>query len=61
MPIDSPKIHTIAWSAMVLGFVKKKKARVTWKRQREVRIVLADMSAMSAVHGLLLRFFQYGM
>jgi hypothetical protein len=33
----------------VLGLVKKKKARVMWKRESEVMIVLADMSAMIAV------------
>jgi len=29
--------------------VRKKKPRVMWKRQREVRIVLAEMSAMVVV------------
>lgn len=46
MPIDSPRINTSAWSATVMGLVRKKKPSMTWKRQREVRIVLADMSAM---------------
>lgn len=49
MPIDSPSTYTIAWSAMVAGFVRKKYARVTWKREREVMIVFADMIAMVTV------------
>lgn len=36
----------MAWSAIVLGLVRKKKARVRWKRQMEVMMVLAEMSAM---------------
>lgn len=39
------------WSARVAGLVRKKKPRVRWKRQIEVMIVLADMSAMVAVVG----------
>jgi hypothetical protein len=31
--------------------VRKKKARVMWKKQSEVRMVFADMSAMVAVVG----------
>jgi hypothetical protein len=44
----SPRTHTRAWSAMDMGFVKKKKARVMWKREMEVKMVFADMSAMVA-------------
>lgn len=46
MPIDSPIIQTSAWSATVIGFVRKKKASVMWKSEREVRIVFAEMRAM---------------
>lgn len=49
MPMDSPRMNTRAWSAMVAGFVRKKKASVTWKREREVMIVFAEMSAIFAV------------
>lgn len=45
----SPMTYTSAWSAMVAGFVRKKNPSVMWKREREVRIVLADMRAMVAV------------
>lgn len=45
-PIDSPSKKTTAWSATVAGLVRKKKPRVMWKRQREVRMVRAEMSAM---------------
>jgi hypothetical protein len=37
-------INTRVWSAIVPGFVRKKKARVTWKRERDVMIVAAEMS-----------------
>lgn len=46
MPMDSPSIKTSAWSARVMGLVRKKKPSVMWKSEREVTIVLADMSAM---------------
>ena len=36
----------MAWSAIVAGFVRKKKPRVMWKREMEVMIVRAEMSAM---------------
>lgn len=42
--------QTRAWSAMVPGFVRKKKPRVMWKRETEVMIVLAEMSAMVAAN-----------
>lgn len=42
----SPISQTTPWSAMVAGLVTKKKARVMWKRQMEVKIVLADKSPM---------------
>jgi len=45
----SPRRKTTAWSAIVLGLVRKKKPRVMWKRQREVRMVRDDMSAIFAV------------
>ncbi len=48
-PMDSPSRNTTAWSATVPGLVRKKKPRVMWKRQREVRIVLAEMSGMVVV------------
>lgn len=32
---------------MVFGFVRKKKARVMWKSDKDVRIVFAEMSAMA--------------
>ena len=34
---------------MVFGEVRKKKARVMWKREIEVRIVLAEMSAIFSI------------
>jgi hypothetical protein len=37
-------INTRVWSAIVPGLVRKKKARVMWKREREVIIVAAEMS-----------------
>lgn len=46
--MDWPRIQTKAWSATVMGFVRKKKPRVMWKSEREVRIVVADISAMFA-------------
>ena len=49
MPMLWPRTCTRIWSLMVLGLVRKKKPRVMWKRQREVRIVLAEMSAMVVV------------
>ena len=42
-PIDSPMINTSDWSPIAFGFVRKKKARVTWKREREVIIVAPDI------------------
>lgn len=45
-PIASPSSQTTPWSAMVAGRVMKKKASVMWKREMEVRIVVADMSPM---------------
>jgi len=52
----SPRRKTTAWSAMVLGLVRKKKPRVMWKRQREVRMVREDMSAIFAVIVVVLGF-----
>lgn len=43
----SPMTNTMAWSAMVPGLVRKKKASVTWKSEMDVRIVRADISAMT--------------
>ena len=51
MPIASPTTKTRAWSAIVAGLVTKKKARVMWKKARDVRIVLTDMRAMLVVGG----------
>jgi len=48
MPMASPRTKTSAWSAIVAGLVRKKKASVMWKKESDVRIVLADMSAMMA-------------
>jgi hypothetical protein len=45
-PIASPIINTRVWSAIVFGFVRKKKARVMWKSDSEVIIVAAEMSAI---------------
>jgi hypothetical protein len=45
-PIASPSIKTRVWSAIVCGFVRKKKASVMWKSEREVMIVAAEMSAI---------------
>jgi hypothetical protein len=49
-------IKTSVWSAIWCGFVRKKKARVMWKREREVIIVAADMSAIFSVLVLLYSF-----
>lgn len=46
MPMASPRTKTSAWSAIVAGLVRKKKARVMWKKESEVRIVLVDIRAM---------------
>lgn len=46
MPMASPMTKTIAWSAIVPGSVRKKKASVRWKSEMEVMIVRAEMSAM---------------
>ena len=51
----SPMTKTSAWSAIVAGLVRKKKARVMWKKESEVRIVFADMSAMMAANSLSIR------
>jgi len=40
-------MYTTAWSAIVPGFVKKKKPRVMWKRETEVMIVFPDINAMA--------------
>lgn len=45
----SPMMKTRVWSAIVWGEVRKKKARVRWKRERDVMIVLPEMSAIRAV------------
>ena len=42
----SPNRYTTAWSDTAAGLVRKKKASVRWKREREVMIVRADMSAI---------------
>lgn len=54
MPIASPSMNTSAWSATVPGLVRKKKPRVMWKSDREVRIVFAEMSAMAGRRAALL-------
>lgn len=46
MPIDSPMMNTSDWSAIDSGEVRKKKAKVRWKREREVMIVAPEMSAI---------------
>lgn len=56
-------IKTRVWSAIAPGFVRKKKARVTWKSEREVMIVAAEMTAiLKCGHGWrkagLLSFFK---
>ena len=45
-PIASPIINTSVWSAIVCGFVRKKKASVTWKSDRDVMIVAAEITAI---------------
>lgn len=47
MPMLSPMTKTMACSSMVRGLVRKKKARVRWKRETEVMMVLAAMSGMA--------------
>lgn len=46
MPMDSPIIQTSAWSATVMGFVRKKKASMMWNSAREVMMVFAEIRAM---------------
>lgn len=46
IPMLCPRTCTRIWSLMVLGFVRKKKPRVMWKRDMEVMIVLDVMRAM---------------
>lgn len=48
MPIASPIINTSDWSAMEDGDVRKKKARVMWKREMELMMVAPDMRPMAA-------------
>lgn len=48
-PMDSPNTHTTAWSATVAGFETKKKPMVIWKRQSDVIMVFAGISAMGAL------------
>jgi hypothetical protein len=48
-PIASPNIKTRVWSTIELGEVRKKKARVTWKRERDVMIVDAEITAILLV------------
>ena len=61
MPMLSPMTKTMACSSMVRGLVRKKKARVRWKREMEVMMVLAAMSGMAGrfclCHCLYLFFF----
>jgi len=42
----SPIIKTSVWSAIACGFVRKKKASVTWKSESEVMIVAAEITAI---------------
>lgn len=42
-------MYTKAWSAIVAGSVMKKKARVMWKSERDVMIVLAEMKGILAI------------
>lgn len=43
---ESPRRETMLWSEMAVGLVRKRKDRVRWKREREVRIVREDIRAM---------------
>ena len=52
MPIASPIMKTSVWSAMEDGFVRKKKARVMWKREMELMMVAPEMRPIAAVEGL---------
>jgi hypothetical protein len=45
-PIACPITKTRVWSAIVAGEVRKKKARVMWKRESEVMIVEEEITAM---------------
>lgn len=49
IPIDSPMMKTSDCSAITIGFVRKKKARVMWKREREVMIVAPDIIPMITI------------
>jgi len=51
-PIASPIINTSVWSAIVCGFVRKKKASVTWKSESEVMIVAAEITAILTLRWL---------
>lgn len=50
MPIASPIMKTRAWSARDSGDVRKKKARVMWKREREVIIVAPEITPILPVY-----------
>jgi hypothetical protein len=52
MPIASPIMKTSVWSATVDGDVRKKKAKVMWKREMELMMVAPDMRPMVAVEEL---------
>lgn len=48
-PMASPRRKTMDWSAMDSGEVRRKKAMVIWKREREVMMVAPEMTPMLAV------------
>lgn len=48
MPMLLPRTHTSACSLMVRGLERKKKARVRWKRETEVMMVVEAIRAMVA-------------
>jgi len=46
----SPMKNTSDWSARDPGEVRKKKARVMWKSEREVMMVAPEMTAILEVY-----------
>lgn len=47
--IDWPKISTMLWSAIILGFLRSRSPRVIWKRERARIMDAADMRPMVAI------------
>ena len=55
MPIASPIMNTSVWSAIEDGFVRKKKPRVTWKRDMELMMVAPEMRPIAVAELLTMK------